>query len=377
MQNAEYKQFRLTDDGKILYQQDATNPLPGVPVAHVVRGESLLKPAVTLDDASADQTKLDGWIAQHVATVLEPLVALEKEEGIDGAAKEITQLLHASLGILHREKLETQIAALDDAGRSALRARHVRLGPVLVYLPSLGKPAAVKLRALLWNLWNDKALPALTPPDGITSLTVAGRDIDPELYQVIGYPVCGPRAVRADMLDRLICAVYDGADKGTFKAKHAMAEWLGCPIPDLYAVLEALGHTKISDPATEVKPEDVAVVPVEATPAAEAPVADAAALAEKPVQVKPDLATFRLRRGKAYGEAPQRQKPVRTESHKPREDKKKKPEGGKRPSHKGKPKDKKPERDNREDRVAFAAPAKQESVSPFDVLKGLKAKSGS
>ena len=54
------------------------------------------------------------------------------------------------------------------------------------------------------------------------------------------------------MLDRVICAVYDAAKEGKFQAPHQMAEWLGSNITDLYAVLEAMGHTKIYDPADEV-----------------------------------------------------------------------------------------------------------------------------
>lgn len=103
------------------------------------------------------------------------------------------------------------------------------------------------------------------------------------------------RAASVDMLDRVVCAVYDGAKDGQFKARHKMAEWLGSNILDLYAVLEAMGHKIIHDPAAEK-------VKAEETPAAEAPAeavetpAEAAPAAEK---AKPELATFRLKRGRA------------------------------------------------------------------------------
>jgi ATP-dependent RNA helicase SUPV3L1/SUV3 len=122
----------------------------------------------------------------------------------------------------------------------------------LVFLPALNKPAGVKLRGLLYALWNDKPLPPPLPRDGVVSQKVdesANRDF----YRAIGYPVYGPRAIRIDMLDRVISAVYDNAKDGKFQAQHKMAEWLGCQIDDLYGVLTAMGHRKIEAPVKEEK----------------------------------------------------------------------------------------------------------------------------
>ncbi|HNS45597.1 MAG TPA: hypothetical protein PKH37_10255, partial [Alphaproteobacteria bacterium] len=83
---------------------------------------------------------------------------------------------------------------------------------------------------------------------------------NPDFYRAIGYPLYGPRAVRIDMLDRVINAVYDGAKDGKFQAQHSMAEWMGCPIADLYGVLEAMGHKRIETPVAEVPVEVAPVV---------------------------------------------------------------------------------------------------------------------
>ncbi len=396
MQNAVPKQFKLTDEGVILFQSDATNPLPGKPVGKIGKGDAILKPkAALLDDAALPEgmdkeaalTKLNDWLLVHVHEVLQPLIALTDEEEIQVPAREIATSLHDAFGILPRADIETPIAALDEEGRRALRARKVRLGPILVFLPLLGKPAAVRLRALLWNIWNGLPLPAFVPPDGVTSISVADRDdIDPVYFRAIGYPVYGPRAIRVDMLDRLISAVYDSADKGVFKAKHEMAEWLGCPIPDLYAVLEAMDHKKIHDPADEAKAEEEKVeagadAAAEEKPAEVAPVEEKAAAEaeegkdeektaeEKPAvqpQEKPELATFRLRRGKAYGSAPRKPQYAKGGDKKPYnkkqgQDFKKRPHKGKRPPHK-----------EQRERVISAVPEKKLENSPFAVLKDLK-----
>lgn len=325
---AQPKQFTLKDDGNIYFQPDSTNPLPGDVLATVHKGESLLQPTVKLVDGrdygsetAADVlTAVETWIKAHIYTVLEPLFSLVGDETLSEPNKEIALKLFAHTGIVPRGEVEESIAKLDPEMRKALRDKKVRLGPLLIFMPDLNKPAAVKLRAILWSLFNDKPLPAPTPRDGAMSAVVDVTTANPDFYRAIGYPLYGPRVIRIDMLDRVINAIYDTAKEGKFQAEHKMAEWMGCPIADLYAILEAMGHRHIVKPAEEVKPVEAVVAetaaPVEATVAAameggavtvaSAP-ADANAVTteivaevKKPEQKKPELDWFFLRRGKAH-----------------------------------------------------------------------------
>ena len=433
------KQFRLNDAGEVLFQPDPTNPLPGQPVATLKKGEGLLAPVVVLNDgdvpvaltdAATAQTRLNEWIVAHVNAVLGPLVGLGVDAAdVDTPVAHISRRLQTALGILPRAELEEFIEKLDSDGRRDLRTRRVRLGPVLVSMPDLNKPAAVRLRALLWTLWNDKPLPAHVPADGMVSKVIEPENIDAIYFRSIGYPVYARRAIRVDMLDRVISAIYDGADKGVFKAKHEMAEWLGCPIAELYEILTAMGHTKISDPAdapkAEAKAEEATAAEqsAEADPAAQAPAAEAPAegpaesaaesaagssaeapteIAPPAVQVKPELATFRLRRGRAHEARRDNNRPPRAEGegrsfrnpdkakgegykgHKrkedgegrsrddrKRDDRKKDFRKGDRPARENR----KPgheDRGGREDRVVATAAAKQ-ADSPFAILNQLKA----
>ena len=353
--NSQPKQLRLQDDGQILWQKDATNPLPGIPVAKISKGRSALTPGIELLDGEhlEGQERDDvaafvkNWLGQHIVVVLEKLVGLNAD-GIEGPAKDIAQKVYLALGIIPRSEIETEIAALDAEARKALRQRHVRLGPVLVFVPELNKPAAVRLRALLWWLWNDRVLPAPVPKDGVVSQIVNEAEIDPVYQRAIGYPVYGGRAIRVDMLDRLICGIYDTAKDGTFKATHTMAEWLGSSIPDMYKVLEAMGHKKIEPkaeeaapavaaaedaPATEVSAAEVPSVETPATAdqateatevipeiaaAPEAAVETTPEVASAPAapaaQAKPELASFKLKRGKAGEDRPRAPRGPRTKS---------------------------------------------------------------
>ncbi len=338
MLTAALTQFRLGEDGIIRFQPHPTNPLPGEAIARVLKGDKILEPKTEVlesagHDKDAVSNLLNEWVKAYIRQALEPLTALEQSEGLADPVKGICEKLYAALGIIPRDEIQGFTAKLDPEMRQVLRGKQVRMGPVLVFLPALNKPAGVKLRGLLWSLWNEKPLPPPLPHAGAVSVRV-DENADRDFYRAIGYPVYGPRAIRIDMLDRVINAIYDGAKDGKFQAQHKMAEWLGCPIEDLYAVLEAMGHRKLEDvkpaeetpaevkaedaPAAEIVAEPVAgetavetpaeapvETPVTEVPAApegeQAPAAEATAEA-KPAEAKParpELAFFALRKGRA------------------------------------------------------------------------------
>lgn len=371
MLNAAITQFKLGDDGMIRYQPDASNPLPGEPFAKAVKGAKILEPDIEVLDAAGHDTEavrgiLREWIKNHVRHVLEPLVALEQTDGMADPVKGICSKLYDALGIIPREEIQSLTAGLDPEMRQVLRGKQVRLGPVLVFLPALNKPAGVKLRGLLYALWNDKPLPPPLPRDGVVSQKV-DEGADRDFYRAIGYPVYGPRAIRIDMLDRVISAVYDGAKDGKFQAQHKMAEWLGCQIDDLYGVLTAMGHRKVEAPVKEEKPAEETVA---STPAEEKP-ADVEVKPEEKTEekteakpAKPELAFFALKKGKAF----EKREPKPKSEFKKREksDKDKKPRGDRK--HGRKDKERKPERP----RMISAEAKTNPADSPFAILGQLK-----
>lgn len=367
MINAQAKQFKLSGEGHILYQTNPSNPLPGVPIAVLKKGAALLEPVVELLESCPEREAapvfLAAWLQAHIAAVLEPLVALANDETLQGPVKDIAAQVYAAMGTLPREHIEPFIAKLDQDTRRVLRGKKIRLGPILVFQPDLNKPAAVHLRALLWTLFNDKPLPAAVPPDGVVSFRVDASAIDPRFYQAVGYPVFGPRAIRIDMLDRVISAVYDSAEGGKFKAQHQMAEWLGCPIDDLYQVLTAMGHSKVHDPADQPKAEEEAAAVPETAAQGEAP----APAEQKPaIQAKPELATFRLKKGKAF------EKP---EARKPRPPEQPKAERPQKPHRKPEKKPGKRSKDaERPEKIMSAGPKARPEDSPFAILQQLKVK---
>lgn len=346
--------YSLAENGDIFWQENETNPMPGKPVGKITKGESVLSPSAKVDD-NALQSEVENWLSDHLREVLSVLFALKDSEGeniLDGAAKEIGHIVFDHLGVVHRSEIEKFVPELTPEHRTALRRKRLKMGPVLVFMPDLVKPAAIHLRALLWGLWNGKALPMDKPADGRVSISIDPDAIDRHYFRSIGYPVFGPKAIRIDMLDRVITDIYDSAKDWQFQAKHQYAEWLGCNIDDLYAVLESMGHHKIKD-----------AVPPQATDES-TKVEDTAEVKndeenlEKKNQEKPGLATFKLKKGK-ISDRPKAFKP-----HKKQEEKK----SFKKPKKQDKSKSNGP-------RIVSAKPVKGEvsdDDSPFAILKQLK-----
>jgi ATP-dependent RNA helicase SUPV3L1/SUV3 len=143
-----------------------------------------------------------------------------------------------------------------------LRKYGVRFGAYHLYLPALLKPAPRVLALHLWALKQNAV--ELKGLDELPALAVSGRTslkVDPEigkgLYRTIGYRVCGERAVRVDILERLADAIRPAlawrpnapgekppgaVDGSSFTVTGAMTSLVGSSGEDFASVLKSLGY---------------------------------------------------------------------------------------------------------------------------------------
>lgn len=345
------KQFSLDESAQVFWQEQANNPLAGICVAKLVKGQDALKPEIEIiphertekEDPDLIKKHIESWFEEYVEKTVEVLVGLKSVETQSEAVEKIAEAILGHMGVIPRAQIEGEIKELSEEDRRVLRECKIKLGPLLVFQPPLNKPASIKLRALLWSIWHEKALPVSLPPEGVVSFKVEDPEaFDPVFMQTIGYPIFGPKAIRIDMLDRVIVDIYDSAKDWEFTAKHQYAEWLGSNIEDLYVILEAMGHKKISDPNAgkeDKEGEEAEII--------------------RDAEGKPLLATFKLRKGRMSKEAKtfkgKRQAAKKAHTSKPNHKKKSKPQS------------KKPQ-------IIHAAAKGQESDNPFAVLQQLKNK---
>jgi ATP-dependent RNA helicase SUPV3L1/SUV3 len=256
--------FVLASDGVIRWL--------GEPVARISEGDKVLAPLVRLaaDDLLAGsarekvQARLDLWLKTHVEKLLGPLFDLQKAEDLTGMARGIAYQLSEAVGVIDRAQVANDVRALDPPQRAALRKHGVRIGAYHLYLPGLMKPAPRTLAAQLWALKHggDAALAvaelAHLAASGRTSVR-AQAEIAKPLYRAAGFRVCGERAVRVDILERLADLVRPAiayrpgetvgdpppgaADDDGFVVVGPMTSLVGCSGEDFASILKSLGYS--------------------------------------------------------------------------------------------------------------------------------------
>jgi len=259
----------------------------GEAIAKVSGTEDMLKPRVILlaDEQLTGpmlekvQTRLDAWMENHIATYLKPLLDIRDSAELTGIARGVAFRLVENLGNIERADVAEDIRKLDQDVRAVMRRFGVRFGAHTIFLPALLKPAPSQLLAELWALGQaDSDIPGLQE---IPQLSASGRTSVPvdetfsaELYRIAGYRVCGKRAVRVDILERLADLIRpliawrpgaDGAEPpagaiergGGFTVTVAMTSLLGCSGEDFAGVLRSLGYRVQRVP----KPPEIAETP--------------------------------------------------------------------------------------------------------------------
>jgi ATP-dependent RNA helicase SUPV3L1/SUV3 len=288
----------LANDGTVRWMGDAVGRLTAGddtlrPRLRILADEHLTGPARELV-----QNRLDLWLKTHIEKQLAPLFSLTAAEDVTGMARGVAFQLVEALGVLERQRVAEEVKGLDQPARATLRQYGVRFGAYHIYLPALLKPAPRALATQLWALKNEspdaKGVAELLhlAASGRTSIPVDAETPKP-LYRVAGYRICGERAVRVDILERLAdlirpalawregvaTAKPDGAVDGrSFTVTGAMTSLTGASGEDFASILRALGYRM------ERRPKPPETPPAESEVASETPAAEAAATAVPPAE---------------------------------------------------------------------------------------------
>ena len=293
----------LAADDAFVLSHDGLVRWIGEPVARLVAGDKVLEPRLRLlveehlTGPAREQvdTRLTLWLKNHITRLLGALQLLENAENVTGIARGIAYQAGESLGVLERAKVGEEMKTLDQEGRAALRQLGIRFGAFHLYVPALLKPAPRALAAQLWALKHGG--PDTSGLDDIAHLAASGRTsfavdkaVPKGLYRAAGYRVCGERAVRVDILERLADLIRPAiayrpgltqgqppagaADQDGFVVTGAMTSLVGCAGEDFASILRSLGYVSAKRPGPAIT-VPLAQPPVAATaPVAEAPTAE-------------------------------------------------------------------------------------------------------
>ena len=292
--NAVDDAFALARDGALRFLGEAVARLSASGKMFEPRLQILADEGLTGPARDKVEARLQLWLKTHIEKLLGPLLKLEAGEGLEGSARGIAFQVAEALGVLERNKVAEDVRTLSQEDRAKLRALGIRFGAYHLTVPTLLKPAPRGLAAQLWALSHGGPEPKGL--DDILHLASSGRtsipvdkEVAKDLYRAAGFRVCGERAVRVDILERLADLIRPAiqyrpgvtpgeppagaADGEAFVVTPAMTSLCGCAGDDFASILKSLGYVaeKRQGPAITV-----ALVPAAATTPAETPAPETA-----------------------------------------------------------------------------------------------------
>ena len=264
--NAPDTEMDFTEQGGLMWGAHA--------VGKLVAGDDPLKPRVKPfvdDEAGTDvaekvQRRLQHFIDRKVAALFEPLVNIQRDETLTGLARGFGFRLVEALGIIDRRDVAAEVKELDQDARSMLRKHGIRFGQFTVFLPALLKPAATRLRLVLWSLARNLDEFPESPPPGLVTIPSI-PDIDTQIYLMSGYKPAGERAIRIDMLERLADMLRAEDSRGGFEAKADMLSITGMTLDQFAGLMEGLGYKAEKGQRPKARPAAAGSSEAEATEA--------------------------------------------------------------------------------------------------------------
>ncbi len=335
--NAPDTEMDFTEQGGLMWGELA--------VGKLVAGSDPMKPMVEAfvdeeagpDVAEKVARRLQHFIDRKIATLFEPMLNLSKDEELTGLAKGFAFQMVEGWGVVPRDKVAQDVKSLDQDARGALRKHGIRFGQFTVFMPLMLKPAATRLRLVLWSLANGFSEFPESPPAGL--VTVPTVKDAPDAYDTMsGYRAAGERAIRIDMLERLADQLRSEDSRNGFEAKADMLSITGMTLEQFADLMKGLGYSADKGEREKVKAVSEASTDDAATEAPDTTVETTAEDTEPEMEV---FYTFKWGGNRNAG------------GNRPAG---KRPQGGKKPKGKGKP--------NNKPKTFGAKPQKKDKIDP-------------
>lgn len=213
-------------DDELTLENDAAVRWKGQSLGKIVKGRDALHPAFrleayeTLDGAVTDKVKakVSAWLDVYLTAKIAPLfnaLRVFDEENATGTARGILWQVVEHVGTMPRSYVADMAKNLTDTDKKVLAKSGLRLGYDFLFFPMLLKPAAQRVCAVLWNVWNGRNDTEGFAIDGKMSFATE-KGVPRALYLAQGYATAGTRAIRVDVMERLTAKLREitRADKG-------------------------------------------------------------------------------------------------------------------------------------------------------------------
>jgi ATP-dependent RNA helicase SUPV3L1/SUV3 len=223
----------------------------GEPIARLQRGEHVLYPKVEIlasdaldgDKATRVRKRLEAWLQEALHTDVGPLLALVQAP-LQGPARGVAYQIAEGLGVAGGEGCLRLTRELDELSRKNLARLGVRLGFSGGYLKPMMSSLGLDLRAVLWALHAGHGSVPSVPSKGEVAID-AQAALPESFYRAIGYRKLGPRALRADMAERLAAEMRKLVRKGPAVATGELISLSGSSREAFVAIAGNLGFRAV------------------------------------------------------------------------------------------------------------------------------------
>jgi len=224
----------------------------GLRVAHLKPGKTLTTPRIALEanvarlDAASRaliETRLAQWFARAISAkliVLHRLADAAARKETPPALRGILAQIASHGGILDRAEVHEALAGLERKDRQALQKLGITIGSLDLFLPTLLKPEATRLRLALCAIRDGAPMPPL-PLAGLGLLDKPAPTLAAAAQQA-GFRRFGDQMLRIDLVERIARTAHDARGKErTATLDPALAVSLGVGTETLSRIMRALG----------------------------------------------------------------------------------------------------------------------------------------
>jgi ATP-dependent RNA helicase SUPV3L1/SUV3 len=169
---------------------------------------------------------------------------------LGGIARGLVFQLVGALGSLPAAEVGRQVDALDARDRTALSRLGLRFGSESVYFEPLVRPDAMRFRALLWAVRQNRSAPRLPPALHLAKVIEIDPALPTSFYTTAGLCVLGGLALHPDRLENLAAATRRLARRGPFTAGE-LARVSGINRRELRRLVVALRYRAVVEAGEE------------------------------------------------------------------------------------------------------------------------------
>ena len=240
LSNAPDNELGLSEQGGILWGESA--------IGQLIVGHDIYQPGIKIfvdeevekDVVEIIKRRIDAYIDHMIAQNLEKLLEIRNDEQLTGNVRGFAFRLVENFGILNRADVAKDVSELDQESRALLRKYGVKFGQHTIFMYSAIRPKATQLRVLLWSLSSGFEEFPPPPPPGLTTIP-KNSNMPDGYYPVSGFVDLGTRAVRVDILDRLMMLLWDCDGRKGFEASDEMLSITGLSHENFAELMQGLG----------------------------------------------------------------------------------------------------------------------------------------